>query len=178
LAQFGESLEEQRRQYQDFAERGSSRENAYPVAVISQQIIGPEDFAERVLSEDRHFQLHGEKAGLKVAERILRDVIAFLDGEDISGLDEKRRKALARHMARYLIRRRTTLPLRSIGVLLGVKAAAVALAIRRLEKLFKDGGAPHGVELLLEPARLVSRAESRDFANKDRRDFASGSSDA
>ena len=37
----------------------------------------------------------------------------------------------------YLIRKQTSLPLRSIGKLLGVKAPAVALGIGKVERLLK-----------------------------------------
>lgn len=149
LTRFGASLEQQRRYYKEFVENGSRGENAYP-RVISQQIVGPATFVEKVFADFRNFQLHGERSSLKKAERILRAVSLMLDRDDILGFEEKRRKSLARHVAMYLIRRQTALPLRSIGAMLGVKASAVALAIRRIEKLLKQEDSPIKVKDFLK----------------------------
>lgn len=149
LARFGTSLEEQRKYYREFVENGSLRENTYP-RVISQQIVGPANFVEKVFAEFQNFQLHGESSSLKKAERILRAVSLMLDRDDILGFEEKRRKSLARHIAMYLIRRQTALPLRSIGAMLGVKASAVALAIGGIEKLLKQEDSPSKVKDFLK----------------------------
>jgi len=71
------------------------------------------------------------------AEGILRQVRSLDFQETV--LTESRKKALARHLAMYLIRKETLLPLHSIGSLLGVKASAVANAISKVERLTKGG---------------------------------------
>ena len=149
LTGFGTGLEHQRRYYKEFVENGSRRENTYP-RVISQQIVGPANFVEKVFAEFQNFQLHGEGSSLKKAERILRAVSLMLERDDILAFEEKRRKSLARHVAMYLIRRQTALSLRSIGAMLGVKASAVALAIRRIEKLLKQEDPPIKVKDFLK----------------------------
>jgi len=89
------------------------------------------------------------------AEGILQQVISL----DFQGtvLTESRRKALARHLAMYLIRKETLLPLHSIGSLLGVKASAVANAISKVERLTKGGGFPNQIcNLLNSPPTAVA----------------------
>ncbi len=73
-------------------------------------------------------------------------------------LTETRRKALARHLAMYLIRKETLLPLHSIGSLLGVKASAVANAISKVERLTKGGVFPSQIcNLLNSPPTAVAK---------------------
>lgn len=127
LSRFSRLVKEQRRRYQEFVEKNPVKENAYPVKINSQEIVG---FQPQSLKE--------EEAPLRKAERILREVNLFLGPDETRDLWQGKRRALARHIAMYIIRRQTSLPLRSIGELLGVKAPAVALAIGKIERLLKQ----------------------------------------
>ena len=84
---------------------------------------------------------------IRRAEGIVQQVRSL----DFKGtvLTENRRKALARHLAMYLIRKETLLPLHSIGSLLGVKASAVANAISKVERLTRGGVFPSQICNLL-----------------------------
>ena len=150
LSRFGRGVKEQRRCYQQFVEEGSARGNGYPGKVSSQQIVGSSDFVEKVFSQPQDRQGGGEEPPLRRAEKILREVSLSLALDEAKDLREKRRRALARHVAMYLIRRQTTLPLRSIGELLGVKAPAVALAIGKVEQLLKRGDFSNRLKNLLK----------------------------
>ncbi len=89
------------------------------------------------------------------AEGILQQVRSL----DFKGtvLTESRKKALARHLAMYLIRKETLLPLHSIGSLLGVKASAVANAISKVERLTRGGALPSQIcDLLNSPPTAVA----------------------
>ncbi len=55
----------------------------------------------------------------------------------------------------YLIRRQTLLPLRLIGALLGVKPAAVAIAVGKMERRVRDRGFPSNIENLLKRINLT-----------------------
>ncbi|MFQ5851068.1 MAG: transposase [Candidatus Binatia bacterium] len=101
-------------------------------------------------------QSGGEVSDLRKAEGILRGVSLSLGLDRIEDLKERRRRLLARHLAMYLIRKQTFLPLRSIGALLGVKPAAVALAVGKIEKLLKKGGLPSHIENLLKDLDLFT----------------------
>ena len=87
---------------------------------------------------------------LKNAENIIKKISLSMGLNRSEDLRGKRRRALPRHLAMYLIRRQTLLPLRLIGTLLGVKPAAVAIAIGKVEKRLKDGEFPGYVETLLK----------------------------
>ena len=100
------------------------------------------------------------------AEGILQQVISL----DFQGtvLTESRRKALARHLAMYLIRKETLLPLHSIGSLLGVKASAVANAISKVERLTRGGVLPSQICNLLNspPTAVANGAISKQPKNE------------
>ena len=101
--------------------------------------------SSRAISRD---QLEG--ADLKRAEDIILKVSLSMGLSGEEDLREKRRRATVRHLAMYLIRRQTLLPLRLIGTLLGVKPAAVAIAVGKVEKRFKEGSFPDHIETLLK----------------------------
>lgn len=154
LNQFGGTLQEQHGHYQQYVENGG-RANPYPAPVISQQIVGPEDFAHKVFSDFQSLHIDGETTALKKAERILRALSLSLSPEEFLSLKEKNSRALLRHVAMYVMRRQTMLPLRAIGAMLGVKASAVALAIVRLEKRLKQGDVSPLITTLLRSASFV-----------------------
>jgi len=70
-------------------------------------------------------------------------------------LRERHRTSLARHLAMYLIRKQTLLPLRLIGTLLGVKPAAVAIAVGKMETRVRERGFPTSIENLLKRVNLT-----------------------
>ncbi len=92
---------------------------------------------------------------LKRAENIIQEVRLSMGLSEVEDMRERRSTALARHLAMYLIRKQTLLPLRLIGALLGVKPAAVAIAIGKMEKRLRDGGFPSHIELLLKRAHAA-----------------------
>lgn len=135
LNSFGQNPKEQRKKYQKFVEDGDS-----PARLLAGGL------SLRKLSDSAAHGLFGsgipgnrqDEASLKKAEEILRNVNLSLKAEEAEKPAGRRRGALARHVAMYLIRRRTSLPLRLIGQLLGVKAPAVAVAIGKVEGLLKQ----------------------------------------
>ena len=150
MVRFGETLKEQRRLYQEFVEgdnpRGSAWQNARDVENyprIAENIY----FRRQTTQMDRR-----EDDSLRVAERILREVNLSLSltPDEMGDLRESRKRGLARHVAMYLIRKQTSLPLRSIGQLLGVKAPAVALGIGRVEQLLKREDFSKKIKSLME----------------------------
>lgn len=167
LSRFGEDPREQQRRYQQYVERRGG-DNTYPTRILFQQIVGPTDFVEKVFSKFQHIQIHTETSSLKKAEKILQAVSLLLAPDEPHGLQEKRRKDLVRHVAMYSIRRQTTLPLRSIGAMLGVKASAVALAIARLENLLKQDGTSVKVKNFLKLGQLSPPAASIDTSVQGR----------
>ena len=78
-----------------------------------------------------------------------------MESKGVEGLRERRREALIRHLAMYLIRKETPLPLRLIGKLLGVKSAAVAIAVGKVGGLIKRGGFPRYIEDLMKSSDLL-----------------------
>ena len=100
-------------------------------------------------------RIQEEASDIRRAEEIIRKVRHFVESIGVEGLREKRRGALIRHLAMYLIRKGTPLPLRSIGKLLGVKSAAVAIAIGKVESQIKRGGFPRYIENLLKRSDLL-----------------------
>ncbi len=74
----------------------------------------------------------------------------------VENLRVRRREALVRHLAMYIIRKETLLPLRSIGRLLGVKSAAVAIAVGKVERLVKRGDFPIQIENILKSSDLIA----------------------
>jgi putative transposase len=155
LGKFGARPELQKRNYRDYVESGG-RKNPYPAPIISQQIVGPVEFAQKIVSQYQWLTIDGETTALRKAETILRALSLSLGPEEFLRSKEKKGKALLRHVAMYVIRRQTLLPLRAIGAMLGVKASAVALAIVRLEKRLKQGNAPPLVSALLKSASFVA----------------------
>lgn len=140
LNPFGQNPKERRKKYQKFVEDGGS-----PARYAA------DDLGLRKLSDSAASAVNGlygsgiprnrqDEVSLRKAEEILRDVSLSLNAKakDTETLKEGRRRALVRHVAMYLIRRQTSLPLRLIGKLLGVKAPAVALAIGKVERLLKE----------------------------------------
>ena len=150
LGGFGQALREQRKRYREFVEADNLREGA------SQNVRHMEYYPG--LIEKGSFQRQStqinkkEEAPLRVAERILREVNLSLSltPNEMGDLRESRKRSLARHVAMYLIRKQTSLPLRSIGELLGVKAPAVALGIGKVERLLKREDFSKRVRNLLE----------------------------
>ena len=100
-----------------------------------------------------HPQVEG--TDFEKAENIIQKVRLSMGLSELEDMRERRRTALARHLAMYLIRKQTVLPLRSIGDLLGVKPAAVTIAVGKMEKRLKDGGFPSHIELLLKRANAA-----------------------
>ena len=137
LRSFGRGIREQRRRYQEFVEKGDVKGNAYFHSVGSQKIAGPTGFVGKFPSQGQNSQDKDGEASLRKAEKILHAVSLSLNDSESGDLRERRRNGLARHVAMYLIRNQTTLPLRLIGKLLGVKAPAVALGIGKVEQLLK-----------------------------------------
>ena len=138
LDSFWQSRKGQRKKYQKFVEDGG---------LPARSLAGDLSFQKRsdsgAATADSLYGAAGprnrqDEASLRKAEEILRDVSLSLNANNAEALKERRRKALVRHVAMYLIRRQTSLPLRLIGKLLGVKAPAVALAIGKVERLLKE----------------------------------------
>jgi len=96
-----------------------------------------------------------QRTDLKKAEGIIQEVRQSLGISNAEDLTERRRTSLARHLAMYLIRRQTLLPLRLIGALLGVKPAAVAIAVGKMERRVRDRGFPSNIENLLKRINLT-----------------------
>jgi len=151
------SPEEQRKRYQRFVKTGKLwltnpvREQGAahvastgrPASLITSAYPPEVSHTEANISDSRR------------AEGILQQVRSL----DFKGtvLTESRRKALARHLAMYLIRKETLLPLHSIGSLLGVKASAVANAISKVERLTRGGVFPSQIcDLLNSPPTVVA----------------------
>src|SRR5574341_1140739 len=114
LGRFGDVLKEQRKRYQEFVETGSFREGTGQSARYGEHYLAS---TQKIYFERQNIQVNRKEDSLKVAERILREVspsLSLAPGE-IGQLRESRRRALARHVAMYLIRKQTGLPLRSIG---------------------------------------------------------------
>ena len=150
LVRFGETLKEQRRRYREFVEDDNLRESAWQNA---RHIENYPRIAEKIYFRRQTTQMNwGGEDPLRVAERILREVNLSLSltPNEMGDLRESRRRGLARHVAMYLIRKQTSLPLRSIGELLGVKAPAVALGIGKVEQLLKREDFSKKVKSLLE----------------------------
>ncbi len=171
LARFRQvSPEEQRKRYQRFVETGK---------LWLTNPVGEQGTAH-MASTDRPASLIRSAHPLEVsytetkisdtrrAEGILRQVRSL----DFKGtvLTESRRKALGRHLAMYLIRKETLLPLHSIGSLLGVKASAVANAISKVERLTKGGAFPSQICNLLNspPTALANGANPKQAINEAR----------
>jgi len=132
LRKFGRDLNEQRRRYRDFVERVEGGKDHFPAWIDP----GPEEN-------------HGRESPIDKAKRIVSE-IALCMAPDGTDLRAKRKNAPIRHMAMYVIRKETKLPLRSIGEFFGVKAPAVALAISRIGRLLEEKGSFGGPRELLK----------------------------
>jgi len=158
LAQFRQaSPEEQRQRYRKFVETGKLW-LANPVHEQGTAYMAATDHPASLIRSSHPLEVSHTGANIsdtRRAEGILRQVRSL----DFTGtvLKESRRNALARHLAMYLIRKETLLPLHSIGSLLGVKASAVANAISKVERLTKGGAFPSQIcNLLNSPLTAVS----------------------
>lgn len=165
LSHFGQGLREQRRRYQKFVENGKFREYAYPNSPNATPTMNIAGLADNLSSQRQNSQSHnnGEEVSLRMAEKILREVNLSLTPNEMGNLREGRKKALARHVAMYLIRKQTSLPLRSIGELLGVKAPAVALGIGKVERLLKREDSFGAVRNLIANNAFLSLARSEEY---------------
>ena len=144
LSQFGETSLEQRIQYRQFVEEKNSRKNH--LVMDFKHLPQPgvvEDSVSGIAPTE-------EDSDLRKADGILRGVSLSLGLKGVEDLRERRKKALGRHIAMYLIRRQTLLPLRSIAELFGVKPAAVANGVGKVEKLVKAGVFPSHIKDLLK----------------------------
>ncbi|MBI4522529.1 MAG: transposase [Deltaproteobacteria bacterium] len=148
LARFGRKLSDQRKSYRRFVEKANA---VYPAEGSLGRIIGSKHFVARAMASDGGPASNRDGKGLSVrkAERILREIsLALTPFSDFERL--KGQRSLARHLTMYLIRSQTSLSLRSIGEMLGVKAPAVALAIKKIERLLKERDVSNNVERLLK----------------------------
>lgn len=169
LGRFGHALSEQRKRYQEFVEEGYRSEN---VGQYNRHMANKPDFAEKTYFQRQSAQISKHKESpRRVAVRILREVSLSLSltANEMGVLRGSRSRALARHVAMYLIRKQTSLPLRSIGDLLGVKAPAVALGIGKVERLLKQEHFFKKIESLLEnnPFSSSERAEEYSALKKE-----------
>lgn len=175
LGRFGQSIGEQQKRYQEFVESGDFRESS---GRNVRRVENYPPFAEKVDVGRRSTQVNRrEEDSLRMAERILREVSLSLSltPNEMGDLRARRKRALARHVAMYLIRRQTSLPLRSIGELLGVKAPAVALGIGKVEQLLKREDFSKKVKSLLENnAFLSSESETAKKYSRLKREFFNG----
>ena len=162
LGRFGDVLKEQRKRYQDFVEAGGFREGAGQSARYGEHYLAS---TQKIYFERQHIQVDRKEDPLRVAERILREVSLSLSlaPSEMGELRESRRKTLARHVAMYLIRKQTALPLRSIGELLGVTAPAVALGIGKVEQLLKREDFSRKVRSLLENNTFPSPNTAKEY---------------
>lgn len=177
LCRFGRSPKEQRRKYREFIENGNLREKSNSVGFNTRHIINSPHFWKNIPSHGEIPQENEKKISLRVAERILREVSLSLNPNVVGNLRESRGRALARHMAMYLIRKQTSLPLRSIGELLGVKAPAVALGIGKVERLLKREDFSKKVKSLLENNTFSSsESETAGGYSPLEREFFNGNS--
>lgn len=166
LSRFGRNIREQRRRYQEFVENRNLKGSAHANRQDLAPLLNASGITDEIPSRDLSSQNHNrEAASLQVAARILREVSLSLNPSEVRDLRESRRRALARHVAMYLIRKQTSLPLRSIGALLGVKAPAVALGIGKVEQLLKREDFSNRVKSLLESTTLSSSGMGEEDAS-------------
>ncbi len=158
LARFQQvSPEEQRKRYQRYVETGK----LWLTNSVGKQgtaHVAATDHPASLIKSAYPLEVSHKEASIseiRRAEAILQQVRSL----DFKGtvLTDSRRKSLARHLAMYLIRKETLLPLHSIGSLLGVKASAVANAISKVERLTKGGAFPSQIcNLLNSPPTAVA----------------------
>jgi len=169
LAQFRQaSPEEQRQRYQRFVETGKLW-LTNPVGEQGTAHMAATDRPASLIRSSHPLEVSYTGANIsdtRRAEGILRQVRSL----DFKGtvLKDSRKKALARHLAMYLIRKETLLPLHSIGSLLGVKASAVANAISKVERMTKGGAFPSQICNLLNspPTAVANRAIPKQPINE------------
>jgi len=77
----------------------------------------------------------------------------------------------------YLIRKQTSLPLRSIGELLGVKAPAVTLGIGKVERFLKQEDFSKKVKSLLENNAFSSSEMVEEYSAPEK-ELSDGSATA
>ncbi len=159
LTRFGRRIKEQQKSYRRFVEGKSEWKDDTPASVQSRPIAGSWEFVERAPSRVGSLRKDDGETPLKKAERILREVELCLDSREAREL-WKGRRALGRHVAMYVIRSQTTLPLRSIGELLGVKAPAVAIAIAKIGRLLKQNDFSNSLQSLIRIERFSSSDQS------------------
>ena len=154
LSQFGQGLSEQKREYREFVENSDSGRDHLADAVNFHGVAFKADSVPRKIYQpgDTRFQ---EEASIRKAEGIIQKVRLSVESKGVEGLRERRREALIRHLAMYLIRKETPLPLHLIGKLLGVKSAAVAIAVGKVGGLIKRGGFPRYIEDLMKSSDLL-----------------------
>lgn len=155
LSQFGQRLSEQKREYREFVENGDSGRDHLADAVNFHGVAFQADSVPRKIYQPGDTRIQKEASDIRRAEEIIQKVRLSVESIGVEGLRERRREALIRHLAMYLIRKETPLPLRSIGKLLGVKSAAVAIAIGKVGSQIKRGGFPRYIENLLKRSDLL-----------------------
>lgn len=165
LGRFGGVLRVQRKRYQEFVEEGiGTKRKGYFAGVKFGPLFSSAKVAGGAFFKPQHPIPSENETHLRKAEQILREVNLSLNPSEIGDLRDGRRRALARHLAMYLIRRHTSLPLRSIGELLGVKAPAVALALGKVEQLLKQEEFSEKVRKLLGNDMFASSEVMGDYS--------------
>jgi len=154
LSQFGQGPSEQKRRYREFVENGDFRRGHLADAGNFHDVAFQANSVPLKTYQPGATQFQ-EEADIRRAEEIIQKVRLSVESIGVEGLREGRRGALIRHLAMYLIRKGTPLPLRSIGKLLGVKSAAVAIAIGKVESQIKRGGFPRYIEDLMKRSDLL-----------------------
>ncbi len=155
LSQFGQGPSEQKREYREFVENGDFRRDHLAGPVNFHGVAFKADLVPRKIFQPGATRFQEEASDIRRAEEIIQKVRLSVESIGMEGLREKRRGALIRHLAMYLIRKGTPLPLRSIGKLLGVKSAAVAIAVGKVGGLIKRGGFPTYIEDLMKRSDLL-----------------------
>ncbi len=155
LSQFGQGPSEQKKEYREFVENGEFRRDHFADAVNIHGVAFQADSVPRKIYQPGDTRFQEESSDIRKAEEIIQKVRLSVESKGVEGLRGRRIEALVRHLAMYLIRKETPLPLRSIGKLLGVKSAAVAIAVGKVESQIKKGGFPKYIENLLKRVDLL-----------------------
>jgi len=169
LDSFSSPMRAQRRRYEQFVEKDHVKGTCHPEKISSQQIVGPSDFVKRVSSFPLDQKDNEEEPPLKKAEQILRAVSLAQAANLDEDIQKWKKRVLTRHVAMYLLRSQTTLPLRSIGEILGVKAPAVAVAVGKVEQLLERDQVSKNVKELLKSGhpQLSDKAEKTFVPKKN-----------
>jgi hypothetical protein len=141
--------------YREFVENGDFRRDQLADPVNFHDVAFQADSVPRKTYQPGDTRFQEEASEIRRAEEIIQKVRLSVEPIGMEGLRGRRIDALIRHLAMYLIRKETPLPLRSIGKLLGVKSAAVAIAIGKVESQIKRGGFPGYIENLLKRSDLL-----------------------